>query len=74
MVTMVAAYVLCGELLGVLISRILRLYYIDVAFVWLGGIMLWLWYCTAQLYGVIEHQLQVWIGRLVIQVIKWTDD
>lgn len=29
MVTMVAAYVLCGELLGVLISRILRLYYID---------------------------------------------
>ena len=35
MVTMVAAYVLCGELLGVLISRILRLYYIDVAFVWL---------------------------------------
>ena len=36
MVTMVAAYVLCGELLGVLISRILRLYYIDVAFVWLG--------------------------------------
>ena len=37
-------YVLCGELLGVLISRILRLYYIDVAFVWLGGIMLWLWY------------------------------
>ena len=29
---------------------------------------------TAQLYGVIEHQLQVWIGRLVIQVIKWTDD
>ena len=25
MVTMVAAYVLCGELLGVLISRILRL-------------------------------------------------
>lgn len=27
-----------------------------------------------QLYGVIEHQLQVWIGRLVIQVIKWTDD
>lgn len=41
MVTMVAAYVLCGELLGVLISRILRLYYIDVAFVWLGGIMLW---------------------------------
>lgn len=28
MVTMVAAYVLCGELLGVLISRILRLYYI----------------------------------------------
>lgn len=44
MVTMVAAYVLCGELLGVLISRILRLYYIDVAFVWLGGIMLWLWY------------------------------
>lgn len=38
MVTMVAAYVLCGELLGVLISRILRLYYIDVAFVWLGGI------------------------------------
>lgn len=27
MVTMVAAYVLCGELLGVLISRILRLYY-----------------------------------------------
>lgn len=33
MVTMVAAYVLCGELLGVLISRILRLYYIDVAFV-----------------------------------------
>ena len=20
------------------------LYYIDVAFVWLGGIMLWLWY------------------------------
>lgn len=77
MVTMVAAYVLCGELLGVLISRILRLYYIDVAFVWLGGIMLWLWYwfrSTAQLYGVIEHQLQVWIGRLVIQVIKWTDD
>lgn len=44
MVTMVAAYVLWGELLGVLISRILRLYYIDVAFVWLGGIMLWLWY------------------------------
>ena len=40
MVTMVAAYVLCGELLGVLISRILRLYYIDVAFVLLGGIML----------------------------------
>lgn len=39
MVTMVAAYVLCGELLGVLISRILRLYYIDVAFVWLGGII-----------------------------------
>lgn len=77
MVTMVAAYVLCGELLGVLISRILRLYYIDVAFVWLGGIMLWLVVLvrsTAQLYGVIEHQLQVWIGRLVIQVIKWTDD
>lgn len=77
MVTMVAAYVLCGELLGVLISRILRLYYIDVAFVWLGGIMLWLWYwfgVQPKLYGVIEHQLQVWIGRLVIQVIKWTDD
>lgn len=73
MVTMVAAYVLCGELLGVLISRILRLYYIDVAFVWLGGIVV-LVRSTAQLYGVIEHQLQVWIGRLVIQVIKWTDD
>lgn len=72
MVTMVAAYVLCGELLGVLISRILRLYYIDVAFVWLGGVVLVR--STAQLYGVIEHQLQVWIGRLVIQVIKWTDD
>lgn len=76
MVTMVAAYVLCGELLGVLISRILRLYYIDVAFVWLGGYALAvvLVRSTAQLYGVIEHQLQVWIGRLVIQVIKWTDD
>ena len=36
-VTMVAAYVLCGELLCVLVSRIL-------AFVWLGGVMLWLWY------------------------------
>ena len=44
LVTMVAAYVLCGELLCVLVSRILNLYYIDVAFVWLGGIMLWLWY------------------------------
>ena len=43
-VTMVAAYVLCGELLCVLVSRILNLYYIDVAFVWLGGVMLWLWY------------------------------
>ena len=76
MVTMVAAYVLCGELLGVLISRILRLYYIDVAFVWLGGIMLWLWYWLwlESSHGVIERQLQVWIGRLVIQVIKWTDD
>ncbi len=77
MVTMVAAYVLCGELLGVLISRILRLYYIDVAFVWLGGIMLWLWYwfgVQPSYMGVIERQLQVWIGRLVIQVIKWTDD
>lgn len=42
LVTMVAAYVLCGELLCVLVSRILNLYYIDVAFVWLGGIMLWL--------------------------------
>lgn len=42
-VTMVAAYVLCGELLCVLVSRILNLYYIDVAFVWLGGVMLWLW-------------------------------
>lgn len=40
LVTMVAAYVLCGELLCVLVSRILNLYYIDVAFVWLGGIML----------------------------------
>ena len=36
LVTMVAAYVLCGELLCVLVSRILN--------VWLGGIMLWLWY------------------------------
>lgn len=44
LVTMVTAYVLCGELLCVLISRILRLYYIDVVLVWLGGIMLWLWY------------------------------
>lgn len=44
LVTMVAAYVLCGELLCVLVGRILNLYYIDVAFVWLGGIMLWLWY------------------------------
>ena len=44
LVTMVAAYVLCGELLCVLVSRILNLYYIDVAFVWLGGGMLWLWY------------------------------
>ena len=44
LVTMVAAYVLCGELLCVLVSRILNLYYIDVAFVWLGGVMLWLWY------------------------------
>lgn len=77
MVTMVAAYVLCGELLGVLISRILRLYYIDVAFVWVGwnyALAVVLVRSTAQLYGVIEHQLQVWIGRLVIQVIKWTDD
>ena len=31
LVTMVAAYVLCGELLCVLVSRILNLYYIDVA-------------------------------------------
>ena len=29
LVTMVAAYVLCGELLCVLVSRILNLYYID---------------------------------------------
>ena len=42
--TIVAAYALPGELLCVLVSRILNLYYIDVAFVWLGGIMLWLWY------------------------------
>lgn len=33
LVTMVAAYVLCGELLCVLVSRILNLYYIDVAFI-----------------------------------------
>ena len=33
LVTMVAAYVLCGELLCVLVSRILNLYYIDVAVV-----------------------------------------
>ena len=45
LITMVAAYVLCGEHLAVLISRILKLYYIDVILVWLGGIMLWLWYC-----------------------------
>ncbi|HBO07351.1 hypothetical protein [Bacteroides sp.] len=45
LVTMVTAYVLCGELLGVLVSRILKLYHIDVFFVWLGGILLWLWYC-----------------------------
>lgn len=37
LVTMVAAYVLCGELLCVLVSRILNLYYIDVAlFGWVG--------------------------------------
>jgi hypothetical protein len=45
LVTMVTAYVLCGELWGVLVSRILKLYHIDVVFVWLGGILLWLWYC-----------------------------
>ena len=45
LVTMVTAYVLCGELLGVLVSRILKLYHIDVVFVWLGGILLGLWYC-----------------------------
>ena len=44
LVTIVASYMICGELLCVLVSRILNLYYIDVAFVWLGGIMLWLWY------------------------------
>ena len=43
-VTMVAAYVALRRLLCVLVSRILNLYYIDVAFVWLGGVMLWLWY------------------------------
>ncbi len=36
LVTMVAAYVLCGELLCVLVSRILNLYYIDVAFCLVG--------------------------------------
>lgn len=44
LVTIVTAYVLCGELVGMLISQIFRLYYIDVCFVWLSAIILWIWY------------------------------
>lgn len=43
-ITMVTAYVLCGELFCILVSRILQVYRIDVVLLWLGGIMLWLWY------------------------------
>lgn len=43
-VTMVTAYVLCGELFCILVSRILQVCHIDMVLLWLGGIMLWLWY------------------------------
>lgn len=43
-IQLIVSYVLCGELLFVLIGRFLKLYYIDIVFVWLSGILLWLWY------------------------------
>ena len=42
LVTMVTSHVLCGVLFCILISRILE--HIDVVLLWLGGILLWLWY------------------------------
>ena len=44
LVTMVTSHVLCGVLFCILISRILRVEHIDVVLLWLGGILLWLWY------------------------------
>lgn len=44
LVTMVASHVLCGVLFCTLVSRILRMDHIDVVLLWLGGILLWLWY------------------------------
>lgn len=44
LVTMVASHVLCGVLFCTLASRILRVDHIDVVLLWLGGILLWLWY------------------------------
>lgn len=44
LVTMVASHVLCGVLFCILVSRILRVKHIDVVLLWLGGILLWLWY------------------------------
>jgi len=44
LVTMVASHVLCGVLFCILVSRILRVDHIDVVLLWLGGILLWLWY------------------------------
>lgn len=44
LVTMVASHVLCGVLFCTLVSRILRVDHIDVVLLWLGGILLWLWY------------------------------
>ncbi len=43
-ITMVTAYMLCGVLFCILVSRILRVEHIDVVLLWLGGILLWLWY------------------------------
>lgn len=44
LVTMVASHVLCGVLFCILVSQILRVDHIDVVLLWLGGILLWLWY------------------------------
>lgn len=46
-VTLVVSHVLCSELLCVLVGRVMELHYMDILFLWLGAVGLWLWYCLS---------------------------